>query len=933
MSSDELKYVVKLEADEKSFAEIQKALEAVEKQARNASKGGKSAGSKSDTEQEVSALKELRQELKLKQESLAEVQKALREGTQTTQEATESQRELTTSIADLRTRVQDATRGYIDQDTAVKGVATTYNQLVEQNRALSIAMREVPLDDTTGELQRLQAQYAQNNVKLKEFDASLGNFQRNVGDYTGGLRGFANSIAIIQGPLGPIAGRINSLATVLERFSKTQKATNDTSTLFGNILKGNIPLLTASASASRAKTTAVMASNVAVKGLNVTLKALRFVLISLGIPALVIGVLALISAFKRTEGGAQQLRVIMASISAVLEVLRDRASALGRVIIEALKDPKQAIIDLGKALIDNIVNRFVAIPKLVMSAFGVIIKGGMAAGEAIRGIWSKEARERSRELFKEAGKDLLAFGDSIGTIFTGIEEPLSKLIDGASELAPQLQAAAQQAAQLQREMNAVLVTERELSLQRAMQNRDLQEARRLARDMDVDSQTRLEALRLIAQEEGKLLEKELDNERERLRIMEEQAKMSDTDEKTKQAIVDQQIKLADLERSSLEKQMSTQRDINTVERQIREERLRQIRTENEMFERTRSHQAQIVRDNLIREGKLAEALQGDLLAFEKNKLDEKKRLEELYFIELRALNFSEAKAKEIAEIKAQQDINEELYKLQTAFDDQVRKDRIDTDKFDRDIALKRTEMLLEFERDRLIRQGRLAEAARLEELHTEEGQQQLLNDLKERYLQEFLDSGLNAEEAARRAQEKAEIESAQRIFDAKRALSDAELEQRLATAKLISDGVGAINKAFFGESKEIAVAKAVVDTYAGAQSAFAETRGGIFTKSAAAATALTMGFANVRKILETKIGSKSTSGTMSSAPKVSSSFGLVDAGTNRQQFAFDTASQAQSMTAQNMQPTIVLEGEFDPAFLAVKVTMGNNQISSQGTGF
>jgi hypothetical protein len=60
---------------------------------------------------------------------------------------------------------------------------------------------------------------------------------------------------------------------------------------------------------------------------------------------------------------------------------------------------------------------------------------------------------------------------------------------------------------------------------------------------------------------------------------------------------------------------------------------------------------------------------------------------------------------------------------------------------------------------------------------------------------------------------------------------------------------------------------------------------------------------------------------------------LVDAGTNRQQFAFDTASQAQSMTAQNMQPTIVLDGEFDPAFLAVKVTMGNNQISSQGTGF
>jgi hypothetical protein len=192
---------------------------------------------------------------------------------------------------------------------------------------------------------------------------------------------------------------------------------------------------------------------------------------------------------------------------------------------------------------------------------------------------------------------------------------------------------------------------------------------------------------------------------------------------------------------------------------------------------------------------------------------------------------------------------------------------------------------------------------------------------------------MEAGEAGRRAEEMAELESAQRIFDAKQNLADAELAQRLNMAKQISTGLEAINSALFNDSKEIAVAKTIIDTYAGAQSAFAETKGGVIAKSAAAAAALAMGFANVKKILAVKKGSKSTSSATMSAPKVSSSFGLVEAGTNRQQFANATAVGASASGSQQRPPTIVLSGEFDPAFLAVKVTMGNNQISSQGTGF
>jgi chromosome segregation ATPase len=123
-------------------------------------------------------------------------------------------------------------------------------------------MRDVPLDDTSGKLQELQKQYSENNVKLKAFDASIGNSQRNVGNYktalTGieeGLSGLASAIAVGQGPLGPLSGRINAAATMLRKFTQSsgdakdevKKITTATKVYNAITLKVTIPTLTAQA--------------------------------------------------------------------------------------------------------------------------------------------------------------------------------------------------------------------------------------------------------------------------------------------------------------------------------------------------------------------------------------------------------------------------------------------------------------------------------------------------------------------------------------------------------------------------------------------------------------------------------------------------------------------------------------------------------------
>ena len=931
MSADELVFKLKLEQDAESFAAAEKALTELEKRARGAGKPGGGGGSKNSDaiEKETSVLKQLRAELKNYQNDLSDIQAEAKRTAGATEDNLNVQRALGTAISEVRTQIQEATGGYVDQQTAINTLPQTYNQLVEQNRALSISMRNIPLDDTTGKLKQQQDQYAQNNAKLKEFDASMGNFQRNVGDYTGGLRSFASGLAVIQGPLGPIAGRLNALATTIDKVTKATTTTTATQTTLGKVMTGNIPLITASATATTAQATATNVANFAIRGLNLTLKALRVALIATGVGAILIAFVSLVQAFKRTEEGAQKLRVIMAGFSAVTEVILDRLSALGRVLISAFENPQQAVKDLWEVIKQNLVNRVTALPMIFNSVTGAISKNLQGIALAVKGIWSEEAREASKKLFEEAGKDYKTYLNGIIQLTTGVEDLASKVVAGAKELNDEIDREVEQRKALEEAMNKVLVNERELSVERAEQNKNLQEAREIARNLDEDAQKRLEALQQVGKAEDELAEKELANERERLRIMQAQMKISDTDEPALKAEADQRAKLLDLERESSMRKTKLLRDVNTVERQIREENLRRERTTFEILQANRELGFAKVRDNLIEEGRLTEALRMDLTRIEEESASEQAKLKQLYLVEFLAQKFSAEEADRLAGEKADIETQEIIYKARRAFLDQEKKEQIDRQKFDRDVALRRTEMLLAFEQDRLIRQGQFVAAAQLEQMNKD-----LLNEqLRIQYLQELREQGVEAEEANRRAREMADIESEQRIFDAKQALMDAELQQRINNAQVISNAVGAINSAFFGDSKALAVAKAIIDTYAGAQSAFAETKGGITMKTLAAGSAIAIGFAKVKKILATKVGDKSVSRASTSAPRVSSSFGLVEAGTNRQPFAEAMATGAQPAGTGNGTPTIVLAGEFDPAFLAVKVTMGNNQISSQGTGF
>jgi hypothetical protein len=182
--------------------------------------------------------------------------------------------------------------------------------------------------------------------------------------------------------------------------------------------------------------------------------------------------------------------------------------------------------------------------------------------------------------------------------------------------------------------------------------------------------------------------------------------------------------------------------------------------------------------------------------------------------------------------------------------------------------------------------------------------------------------GLADEEAYQLARRNIVMETEAKITE----IQKREMENRREMYMMGADFAVASANVVFGETKGIAVAQTLIDTWRGAQGVFAQTNGGIFARSLAAGVAVATGLANVRKILTTQKNTKSAGGATSPTPlpqrsAPTTTFGVVDASSIAKSMGGAREAQA---------PTIVLTGDLDSEYLAVKVRRGNDAISSRG---
>ena len=275
------------------------------------------------------------------------------------------------------------------------------------------------------------------------------------------------------------------------------------------------------------------------------LQSFKVALAATGIGLLVVAIASLVSYFQSTKEGAEKLRVIMSTLGAVVDVIRDRVSKMGKILFEAISNPQETIKNLGKLIKENLMNRFEGMLELIPAV-------GKAISLALKG------------KFSEAGK---VATDAAGKVFLGVEsvtDAVGKAGEAIADLTEEIKKEAQAAADLQRALNKLKDEERDFIKQRAETNKQIAEARLLAEDDTLAVEERIEALQRAVNLEQQTVARQIELAEERARIAREQVALGESLEEDLQRVAEAEAVVIDLQTASLRTQKRLQTELNSL---------------------------------------------------------------------------------------------------------------------------------------------------------------------------------------------------------------------------------------------------------------------------------------------------------------------------------------------------------------------------------
>lgn len=196
-------------------------------------------------------------------------------------------------------------------------------------------------------------------------------------------------------------------------------------------------------------------------------KGLKTAIAATGIGLLLTAIASLVEMFTKTDTGAKILAATSATLGLAFEKISGLVMGLKEPIEKLFQDPKQALIDFGNAIKDNIVSRFEGILNFIPS---------MAS--AIENLFKGN--------FKEAGK--IAF-DAVAQVTAGVEGASDKIADMAETVVESVSGIVEEVTEVVNQATAMVdaqnrLAERtaELTVSNAELNKELETQQRIADD-------------------------------------------------------------------------------------------------------------------------------------------------------------------------------------------------------------------------------------------------------------------------------------------------------------------------------------------------------------------------------------------------------------------------------------------------------------------
>ena len=284
-----------------------------------------------------------------------------------------------------------------------------------------------------------------------------------------------------------------------------------------------------------------------VKVMNLALKASPIFLL-VGV------IMSIVQAFRASEEGQNKFNKAMLVINTTVDNFLDLFADVGELIIAAFENPVDTIKNLGKLLVDNVVNRITGIIKLFPRL-----------GEAIQLAFKGD--------FAAAGKVAV---DAVAQVATGVEDFSDKAVsayesatEAVAEFGEKLVEEGNQAAKVADMRAKADLIERELLVDRAKIEAEMADARLKSREED--KYTADERLKFL-QDAQRLEDELLDREVEALTLRRDAQSLQNTFARSNKEALDAEAQAAaaveQVQARRLTSQRAVQREVNRLNLEI-----------------------------------------------------------------------------------------------------------------------------------------------------------------------------------------------------------------------------------------------------------------------------------------------------------------------------------------------------------------------------
>jgi hypothetical protein len=387
--------------------------------------------------------------------------------------------------------------------------AGTLQKLAAQSRKLRREREGLNLETKKGQdrLKEINKQLDLNNKRIISNSDALKKQRLNVGNYTQSVTEGIQASGLFSRQLMMLQRIQATLAVFTKRSAKATEEAAAANT---------------AASASTGK-------------FSKALRILRVALISTGIGAIVVAVGALTAAFASTQRGVDAFTKVLRPLKALFDTfigfIQDTAIATFDKLQFALSNPKEAIIALGEAIKENLINRFKALA-VFGDGLAQIFSGDLAEG------------------FKTLGNAVIQFN-------TGVTNGIDKIQENAEGVGEGVSEAIRQGELLDDLIKRFEKRQIETVIPLAEARLEFQKLKELANDQTASDEERIAALELAADKQRFIAATEKELIDLRIQAMELEQSFNDTSR-------EEQLELQQLKAEALKADEAAQKKIASL---------------------------------------------------------------------------------------------------------------------------------------------------------------------------------------------------------------------------------------------------------------------------------------------------------------------------------------------------------------------------------